>query len=514
MVLLPIVAAAVRTAVALRLFTPDPVLPLDALSNDDLRPTGQAQRTWRWYHFAALWLGMIIAVPSYMLAGGLIEQGMSPIEAVATIFLGNLIVLGPILLVSHMGSRYGVPYAVAVRASFGVRGAALPALARAAVACGWFGIQTWIGGKILLALATLVLHRPMDGAQIPLLGVGSGQLLAFVLFWCLQLAFINKGLGAIRRLETWTAPIKLVICAVMVGWALHATHGLGGVLAFRSAFGPGAAKAGRFWSTFWPCLTAMIGCWATLALNIPDFSRFARSQKDQIIGQALGLPLPMGLLALISVITTTGTVAVFGLAIWDPVALAERFSGPVVAGGLMVILLDTISCNMAANLVGPAYDFSSLWPSRISYRTGGYIAAGVGLAIMPWKLLESTHGYIYTWLTGYGALLGPICGVMIADYWLVRRTRLSVEDLYRADGAYAYAGGWNPAALLAFALGVAPNVPGFLHAVAPTAFAGTAPAWISIYAFAWLIGLLVAMASYVGLTRFGAALAARSAVAA
>jgi len=485
----------------------------DALSNEDLTPTTAAQRTWRWYHFAALWLGMIVAVPSYMLAGGLIDQGMSPLEAVATVFLGNLIVLGPILLISHIGARYGVPYAVAVRASFGVRGAALPALARAAVACGWFGIQTFIGGKILLALATLILHRPMEGAPIPWLGIHVGQLACFVLFWVLQLTFINKGLGAIRRLETWTAPVKLVICAIMVIWALNATHGLHAIFTARSAFAPGAARAGQFWPTFWPSLTAMIGCWATLALNIPDFSRFARSQKDQLVGQAIGLPLPMGLLALVSVITTTATIVVFGQAIWDPVALAERFSGPVVLTGLAVILLDTVSCNIAANLVGPAYDFASLWPAKISYRTGGYIAAGIGLAIMPWKLLESTHGYIYTWLTGYGALLGPICGVMIADYWLIRRTLLSVDDLYAPDGQYRYAAGWNPVALLAFALGVAPNIPGFLHAIAPAAFAGVAQLWLSIYAFAWLIGLVTALASYVGLTRLTAVLAARPALA-
>jgi NCS1 family nucleobase:cation symporter-1 len=471
------------------------------LSNDDLRPTTAEQRTWRWYHFSALWLGMIVAVPTYMLAGGLIESGLSALQAVMIILFGNLILLGPILLISHVGTRYGVPYAVAVRSSFGVRGAALPALARAAVACGWFGIQTFIGGKIMLAIAILVVGRPLDGPAVPLLGIHLGQLVCFVLFWTLQLAFINKGLGAIRRLETWTAPVKLLICAALVVWGLQHAHGLRGVLTSPSAFAPGGPKAGQFWATFWPALTAMVGCWATLALNIPDFSRFARSQKDQIIGQAIGLPGPMALLAVVSVITTTATLAVYGQAIWDPVALAQKFSGPVVVLGLAVILLDTVSCNMAANVVGPAYDFSSLWPSKISYRTGGYIAAGIGLAIMPWKLLESTHGYIFTWLTGYGALLGPICGIMIADYWLVRRALLVVDDLYAEQGLYSYRGGWNPAALIAFGLGVAPNAPGFLHTVAPSAFPGIGGPWTTIYAFAWMIGLAIALIVYTGLSR-------------
>ncbi len=209
----------------------------------------------------------------------------------------------------------------------------------------------------------------------------------------------------------------------------------------------------------------------------------------------------MGLIALASVITTSATVVIYGHAIWDPVALSGTLAGPLVLLGLIVITIDTISCNIAANLVGAAYDFSSLAPGRISYRTGGLITAVIGILIMPWKLLATTGGYIFVWLTGYSALLGPIAGILIADYWLIRRTRLDVEDLYRDGGRYAYAGGWNAKALLAFAIGVLPNLPGFLATALPGQFGWIGGFWTSLYAYAWFIGLFLALAAYTGLMR-------------
>ena len=480
----------------------------NSLWNDDLAPTTAAQRTWRARHFAALWLGMVIAVPAYMLAAGLIEQGMSAGQAIWAVLLGNLIVLVPMLLIGHAGALHGVPYAVLVRASFGWRGARLPALARAIVACGWYGIQTWIGGGALLTLLGVMVGKSLVGPIVPLLGIGIGQLLAFVAFWLIQLAFVTKGLETVRKLETWTAPVKILVCGLLVWWALSTAGGLGPILHAASAYDPGGAKAGQFWRDFGPAVTAMTGYWATLALNIPDFTRFARTQKDQIVGQALGLPAPMALMATMSVVTTSATVLIFGKAIWDPVALAGDIGGVAVLIGLLIISLDTVSCNIAANLVGPAYDFSSLWPKRISYRTGGYITAAIGALIMPWKLLESTQGYIFVWLTGYGALLGPVAGIMIADYWLLRRTRLDVEALYDRAGRYTYLKGWNLAALAAFILGVSPNLPGFLHAAAPHAFAEVGALWQGLYAYAWFVGALIASVVYLLAMRWGGGAAA------
>ncbi len=390
---------------------------------------------------------------------------MSASQAVLTIILGNIIVLVPILLVSHMGARYGVPFAVAVRSSFGVRGACCRPLSAGRWLAAGSASRRGLVERSCSLWRLSFLGRPLQGTPIPGLGISAIQLTAFLLFWVVQIAVVTKGLGAVRALETWTAPLKLAVCAILAIWALRAGHGLHGVWIGPSAFAPGGPKAGRFWTVFWPSLTAMIASWAPLALNVPDFSRFARSQGDQILGQALGLPVPMGLLAVVSVLTTSATAIVYGHAIWDPVALAGRFSGPVAVLGLAVILLDTVSVNIAANLVAPAYDFSSVWPRRVSYRLGAYIAAAIGVVIMPWRLLDTSHVYIYVWLTGYAVLLGPICGIMIADYWLMRRTRLVVGDLYEPEGRYRYTGGFNVVALAAFLGGVAPNLPGFLQSV-------------------------------------------------
>lgn len=471
------------------------------LWNADLAPTSDSQRTWAWYHFAALWVGMIVAVPTWMLASSLIEQGMSALQATATVLLGNVIILIPMLLIAHPGARYGVPFAVLVRSSFGTHGARLPALARALVACGWYGIQTWIGGEALLTLLGIFAGADLRGTMLPFVDIGAGQLIAFLAFWGVQLFFVRKGLETIRRLETWTAPLKIVACLALLWWALDKAGGLGPIFSAPSAFAPGGAKAGQFWTVFLPTLTAMVGFWGTLALNIPDFTRFARTQRDQIIGQTLGLPPTMGLIALISVMTTSATVVIYGHAIWDPVALAGTMAGPFVLLGLVVIAVDTVSCNIAANLVCSAYDFASLSPSRISYRTGALITATIGLVMMPWKLLATTDGYIFTWLTGYGALLGPIAGILIADYWLVRGRHLDVADLYREHGAYSYRGGWNPAALFAFALGVLPNLPGFLKAAAPQSFAFIGGIWSGIYVYAWFVGFALALVSYTLLMR-------------
>ena len=466
------------------------------LSNADLQPTTAAQRTWRWYHFAALWVGMVMCIPAYTLAASLIESGMSASQAVLTVFLGNLIVLVPMLLIGHAGTKYGIPYAVLARASFGTRGARLPALLRALVACGWYGIQTWFGGMMIYTLVGVLIGHPLEGDKLPGLGINLGQLVSFLMFWAIQFYYVIHGIDAIRKLETYTAPLKIVICFVLLWWAYDKAGGFGPILDQPSQFVEGGRRAGQFSAVFWPSLTAMVGFWATLALNIPDFTRFAKSQKDQLIGQAIGLPAPMGLLAALAVFVTSATVVIYGKAIWDPVDLASRMSGAAVLVALIVLLIDTVSVNLAANLVGPAYDFSALNPRVISYKTGGYITAGIAILMMPWRILESTQGYIFTWLIGYSALLGPVAGILIVDYYLLRRTELHVAELYQENGRYSYRNGWNWAAVLAFSLGVLPNVPGFLNAAFPAAVPEVADVFKQVYTYAWFVGLAIAAVVY------------------
>ena len=475
---------------------------MSSLVNDDLKPTTEAQRTWRWYHFTALWIGMVMCIPAYTLAASLIEAGMSWSQAVGTVFLGNAIVLVPMLLIGHAGAKYGIPYAVLARSSFGTIGARLPALLRALVACGWYGIQTWFGGMMIHTLIGVVMGQPLGGDKLPVLGITFSQLACFIAFWAVQFYYVIHGIESIRKLETYTAPIKIVICFVLLWWAYSKAGGFGPIIDQPSQFVEGGKKAGQFPAVFWPSLTAMVGFWATLALNIPDFTRFARSQRDQVVGQTLGLPLPMGLLAMLAVFVTSATVVIYGKAIWDPVDLSSRMTGAAVLVALIILLIDTVSVNLAANLVGPAYDFSALNPKAISYTKGGVITAVIAILMMPWKVLESTQGYIFTWLIGYSALLGPVAGILIVDYYLIRRKHLDVDGLYDENGPYRYASGWNPVAIAALALGVLPNVPGFLNAAFPQAFPDVGGFFKGVYTYAWFVGLAIAAVVYwLGMSR-------------
>ncbi len=470
--------------------TPDP-----SLINEYLRPTTAAERTWSTRHMASLWIGMVACVPTYMLAGGLVDLGMNWWQAVMTVGLGNVVVLVPMVLAGHAGTRYGVPFPVLVRASFGIRGAHIASILRGLVACGWFGIQTWIGGSAIYQLLSALAHRQLGGDDLPVLGINALELACFVAFWALQVVVLWRGIDSIRVLESWAAPFLIAMALALLGWALGRADGFGPMLAAPSKFGPGGELEGRFWSVFIPALTGMVGFWATLSLNIPDFTRYARDQRSQMLGQAIGLPPFMILFSFVGVAVTSATVVIYGTAIPDPTALLGRMGGGwTVVVSLVALSVATLSTNLAANVVSPANALVNLAPQRIGFRTGGLLAASVGLVILPWKLIESSSGYIFTWLVGYSALLGPIGGILIADYYLVRGTEIDLDDLYRHDGIYGYRNGFNPAALCALGLGVAPNVPGFLVAAG---WLESAPALLlGIYTYAWFVGFLLAGACY------------------
>lgn len=457
------------------------------LWNADLAPVPLERRTWGAYDFAALWIGMSVAVTTYTLASGMMQQGMTWWQATLVILLGNLIVLVPMVLTAHAGARYGISFPVLCRASFGVRGANLPALLRAVVACGWFGIQTWVGG---LALDALLTAAWSGWAAVP-----GSEGWAFAAFWAAQVAVIVRGTEGVRHLERWAAPLLLLGAAALLAWALVAGGGLMRVLA-ESARLQGAERAS--WATMAPALTAAVAYWATLSLNIPDFTRFARDQRAQVAGQVLGLPTTMTAFALVGVVVTSATVVVLGEPVWDPVALVARIGSPaVVIVAALLVLLAQASTNLAANVVSPANDFSNLAPRRISHVTGGVITAVLGVAIMPWRLYADASAYIFTWLIGYSTLLGAVGGILIADYWVVRRCRLDVDALFDPAGEYAYRGGVNPRAVAALILAVLPVMPGFVRAV--TTPGGQVPdpgAWDHLYTHAWFVTFALGFGLY------------------
>ncbi len=456
------------------------------LWNPDLAPTTQSDRTWTWVNISALWVGMAVCVPAYLLASGLIAQGMSGWQAMSTVLLGNLIVLVPMVLIGHAGARYGVPFPVLLRASFGTIGARLPGLLRGLVACGWFGIQTWVGGFAIYQILNAISGQAFVGEPIAFVGIDLAQLVCFLVFWSVQVVFIAKGIESIRWLETLAAPFLILSALGLLAWAYMNGGGFGPMLTRPSEFVAGGAREGQFWRVFWPSLTAMVGFWSTLSLNIPDFTRFARSQRDQVVGQAIGLPIPMALLAFVSVAVTSATAVVFGETIWDPVVLAGRMGGTAAILGLVFLLLATLTTNLAANVVAPANGFSNIAPQRISFKMGGYITAGLGIAIMPWKLLESAGAYLFVWLVGYSSLLGPIAGILIADYFFVRRCQLNTSAFYQRNNDYEYRNGWNLYALLALVLGIAPSITGFLTAIGVLENAPVS--LVRIYDYAWFVG--------------------------
>ncbi|MCL6478312.1 MAG: NCS1 family nucleobase:cation symporter-1 [Peptococcaceae bacterium] len=413
------------------------------LYNKDLNPVPIARRNWGTYHIASLWIGMSVCIPTYMLASGLIAAGMNWWQAILTITLGNLIVLIPMTLNAHAGTKYGIPFPVLARASFGTLGSNVPALLRAIVACGWFGIQTWIGGASLNALI---------GAIFPgWLNFGPGLWICFLAFWALNVWIGYKGLDTIKFMESWGAPILLFLGACLVVWAIVALKGdLTPLWSMQSKFETSA----QFWAVFLPSLTGMIGFWSTLALNIPDFTRYAKDQKSQVWGQVLGLPTTMAVFSFIGVIVTAATIIVFGQAIWDPVALLSKFSPIVVILGTFGIVVATITTNIAANVVAPAIGISNAVPRKITFGMGAVITGLVGIVIMPWKLLSSYGAYIFGWLGTYSAFLGPIAGIWIADYWLVRKQRLDIVEAFKEGGRYSYGGGFNGKAVVALIIGI------------------------------------------------------------
>ena len=463
------------------------------LTNEDLAPIPLERRTWSRWNIAALWVGMSVCIPTYMLASSLITGGMNWWQAILTVFLGNLIVLIPMVLNAHAGTKYGIPFPVFARASFGVLGANVPAILRAIVACGWFGIQTWIGGWANYKLMLVAWPGLAQTAMLGFLGINIAQLICFLAFWTLNVWIFWRGMETIRVVEDWGAPLLLLIGAALLVWAYNKAGGFGPMLTQPSKF----QTAGEFWAFFVPGLTGMVGFWATLSLNIPDFSRLAKSQRDQVIGQALGLNTTMPFYAFIGVAVTSATVVIFGETIWDPIELMSRFdSVALMLVAMFALTLATLTTNLAANVVAPAISFSNLAPRHISRRAGGIITGIIGILMMPWKLVADPTGYIFTWLIGYSALLGPIGGILICDYFLIRRTELNARDLYEHRGEYTYSGGFNIIALLALVLGIAPSVPGFLGTVGLFSAESVGPFLMGLYSYAWFIGFAVALAVY------------------
>lgn len=466
-----------------------------SLINEDLAPVPFEKRKWGTWNYAALWISMSLCIPTYTMASSMINNGMNWWQAIVTIFLGNAIVLVPMLLNGHAGAKYGIPFPVFARSSFGTKGANIPAVLRAIVACGWFGIQTWIGG---FALYLMIASWMPSLALLPRVfpesfRLETGPAICFFLFWLVNMYVVYLGVDSIKKLLVFKAYFLPLSALALLYWAVSAGNGFGPILSQPDKF----QTSSEFWDFFFPALTGMVGFWATLSLNIPDFTRYAKSQKAQVMGQIIGLPPSMTMFSFIGVVVTSATVIIYGNTIWDPVVLAGKFENKIVVSIAMIcIALSTLATNIAANIVSPANDFAHLAPSKINFKKGGYITGVIGILIFPWKLIADPNGYIFTWLIAYSSLLGPVGGIMIADYYFIRSKILNVNELYISGGNYSYQKGYNKAAVISLIAGIIPNAPGFLTTVG-LVNKDTFPLWIdNLYHYAWFVGFGISFAVY------------------
>lgn len=474
---------------------------LNPLMNDDLAPVPSEKRTWSSWNIAALWIGMAVCIPTYMLAAGMVSQGMNWWQATLTVMLGNMIVLIPMILNGHAGTKLGVPFPVLARASFGTTGAHVPSIARSLVACGWFGIQCWIGSAALYTiLGVLGIFDPSkDTTVLPVLGITGIQFASFIAFWIIHVVIVIKGVHCIKILETWAAPFLIASGIALLIWALLKVEQPSALFTSKTNYAQGTG----FWKVFFPQLTAMVGFWATLSLNIPDFTRYSKSQRDQAVGQIIGLPPTMTLFCFIGIIVTGASVLIYGEAIWDPIELVSKMGSPtIVVLSMLTLLIVTLSTNLAANVVSPANGFSNISPTKISFRLGALLTCSIGVLMMPWRLVNDMGAYIFTWLIGYSALLGPIIGIMLCDYFLIRKTKIDTDELYNATGSFK---GIHWRAMIVLVIAILPNLPGFINAATNTV--GTDGAifpdiFDSIYNYAWFVGVFVSVVLYWVLMQF------------
>lgn len=436
---------------------------------------------------ASLWVGLVVGVPSYYLAGSLVELGMAWWQGIATVVAANIILLVPLVLTGHPGTRYGISFPVLARSAFGIRGAHLPTLLRALVGCGWYGIETWIGGEAIFLLLPKTIKQSSLSQFLPWLGTSPLEFSCFIVFWLAQLAIVWRGMDGIRELEKYSAPILIILTSCLLLWSYVNAGGFTPMLSLSSRL-----SSSQFWSLFFPSLTANISFWATVALNIPDFTRYAKTQTDQIIGQ-VGLPIFMGAFTFVGLAVTSSTTVIFGRLISNPIQLLGQIGGfTTMILAIIGISLATITTNIAANVVAPANALVNLSPSKFTFRRGALLTALLGIAFQPWRLLHSSESFVYTWLVGYSALLGPIGSIILADYYLIHRMNLSINDLYSLSphGAYYYSGGYNLAAMTALVIGILPVVPGLLQKLG--ILTSVPDTFVAIYNNAWFFSFFSA----------------------
>jgi NCS1 family nucleobase:cation symporter-1 len=455
------------------------------LDSPDLRPIPPEARTWQWRSLASVWAGIVFCVPSYLLSCGMLEHGMGWWQAVLVVLAGNLVLWIPMVMIGHAGTRYGIAYPVLLRASFGTLGARLPVLLRTAVAVGWFGVQTSVGGFAIYHLLNLMLGGLLEGSALPLVGVSFWQLNCFLGFWLLQVWFLRRwGMDGVHKLAWYGAPALLAAGLLLVLWAWVQADGFASILSSTSRFADGQSMHGQAMDVFPPLLAQMVALWMLLAINIPDYTRYVRDQGQQLLGQFVGLPLGIAFFSLVGVTVPFATVDIFNaeeiaaatgaaaaagaaaaVGISDPLEVIGLMGGFARVLGLLALVLAAFTTNLFAHLVPASTGLVALRPQQLDFSKAATVAACAALLLLPWRIVEWSGGTVFIWLAGLGAMLSPVVGILIADYFLLRRRQLDVAALYQHPGPYSYFRGWSLTALFALLVGNLLAVPGFLMSI-------------------------------------------------
>ncbi|MGH3087480.1 MAG: NCS1 family nucleobase:cation symporter-1 [Rubrobacteraceae bacterium] len=454
----------------------------ERLYNEDLRPLGDDERGWSTYSLFATWMADVHSIGGYTMAAGLFFLGLAGWQVFLALMVGILAVYYFMNLISVAGQRQGVPYPVLARISFGVFGANIPALIRAVIATFWYGIQTWLASVAVVILVLQIFPGLEPLTESSFLGLSTLGWGCFLAMWLAQLLVLRHGMDSIKTLVDWSGPAIYVAMFALAAWIWYEA---GSDMSFT--LGSRELGIGETVLLFFTAVALVVNYFSTLMLNFCDFSRWAPSESMVRKGNFWGLPVNFMLFSAVVVITTAGSIAVYGEAITDPVELvAEIPSTVAIALGALTFALATIGINIVANFVGPSYDFANAFPKYIDFKRGGLITAVLAIAVMPWHIFNSPVAINY-FLGGLGALLGPIFGVIVVDYYLIKRGRIQVHALFRegANEPYWYKGGINPDALYAF---IPASAISLVIALVPF-FGVAAP-------FSWFIGAGIAAALY------------------
>lgn len=470
--------------------------PKPLINKEDLAPAPPQRRTFTSLDIASLWVAVVISVSTYYLAGSLVELGMSWWQGLLTVALANLIQLLLAILLGHPGTKYGIPFPVLCRASLGIRGAHIAACLRGLIACGWYGIDTWIGGQALYVFINALCNGKLDDSQvISWLGISMSELGCFLIFWLLQILFILHGVNGIRYLEKYSAPVLIALSAALLIWAYVKAGGFKEMLSASSQFGEGGTKQGQFWVVFLSGLTANIGTFATLSLSMSDFTRYARSQTDQVLGH-VALPISIVAFSFVGLAVSSSTEKIFGYIISNPVELLAQIGGIIptlisIFGVTLIVLTTNV-----ANIMAPSNALINLNPAYISFRMGALLTAVLGILIQPWRLFQNGDTFLNKWLLGYSFLVGPLTSIIMIDYYILRHCDLDIHALYYLDNVqhYWYFKGYNIKAVIAFVAGVAPNIPGFLYTIG--ALKQVPSGFLVLYEVSWFSSFIMAGFSF------------------